>query len=81
MSTDSMLITFSSLGFASVFLALVIGLSDRDPAKILETVSGMTPGARKAAQFEQLNELTRIADQAIEARQSGQRFTAADAGM
>jgi hypothetical protein len=81
MSTDVMLITFSSLGFASVFLALIVGLADRDATKIMTAFAGMTSGARKAARYEELNELTRIADQAIEARQSGKRFTAADAGM
>jgi hypothetical protein len=81
MSTDAMLITFSSLGFASVFLALIIGLADRDATKIVSAVAGMSPSARKAARIEQLEELTRIADQAIEARQSGKLFTASDAGM
>lgn len=81
MSTDTLLITFASLGFASVFLALIIGLADRDATKIVAAVSGMGPGARKQARMEQLNELTRIADEAIEARASGRSFTRADAGF
>jgi hypothetical protein len=81
MSADAMLITFSSLGFASVFLALIVGLADRDPATILSTMTAMTPGARKQARINQLDELTRIADEAIEARSLGKRFTRADAGF
>jgi hypothetical protein len=81
MSTDTMLIAFSSLGFASVFLALIIGLADRDATKIVSAIAGMTPGARKQARAEQLNELTRIADEAIDAHASGRSFTRADAGF
>jgi hypothetical protein len=80
-TADGMLITFSSLGFASVFLALIIGMTDGDPAKLVSSVSGITPGARKQARFEQLDELTRIADEAIEARRVGRSFTRADAGF
>jgi hypothetical protein len=78
MSPDTMLIAFSSLGFASIFLALIIGLTDRDAVTI---VSSMTPGARKQARIQHLDELTRIADEAIEARRLGRRFTRADAGF
>jgi hypothetical protein len=81
MSADSMLIAFSSLGFASVFLALIIALANNDATDIVSTVSGMTPAARRKAQMEQLNEMTRIADEAIEARRLGRRFTRADAGL
>jgi hypothetical protein len=81
MSVDSMLIAFSSLGFASVFLALIIAMTDNDATKIVSTVSGMTPAARRKAQQDQLTEMTRIADQAIEARRLGRRFTRADAGF
>ena len=81
MSPDGMLIAFSSLGFASVFLALIIGMTDGDPGKLVASVGGMTPGARKQARFEQLDELTRIADEAIEARRDGRHFTRADAGF
>ncbi len=81
MSADTMLIAFSSLGFASVFLALIIGLAERNPAKLAAAVSGMTPGGRKKARIDQLDELTRIADEAIEARRVGRRFTRADAGF
>ncbi len=81
MSPDTMLIAFSSLGLASVFLALIIGLADRDATAIVSSVSSITPGARKAARIEQLDELTRIADEAIEARRVGRRFTRADAGL
>jgi hypothetical protein len=81
MSPDTMLITLSSLGFASVFLALIIGLTDRDAVTLVSSMSSMTPGARRAARIEQLDNLTRIADEAIEARQLGRRFTRADAGF
>ena len=81
MSPDTMLITLSSLGFASVFLALIIGMTDQDAGTLVSSMSNMTPGARRAARMEQLDNLTRIADEAIEARQLGRRFTRADAGF
>jgi hypothetical protein len=81
MSPDTMLITLSSLGFASVFLALIIGMTDRDASSIVSSVSNLTPSARRAAKMEELNNLTRIADEAIEARRLGRRFTRADAGL
>jgi hypothetical protein len=81
MSADTMLIAFSSLGFAAVFLALIIGMTDRDAGEIVSSVSNMTPSARRAARIEQLDKLTRIADEAIEARRLGRRFTQADAGL
>jgi hypothetical protein len=81
MSPDTMLIAFSALGLASVFLALIIGLADRDAAKLVSTVSNMTPTSRRQARIEQLQELTRIADEAIEAKRMGRNFTRADAGF
>jgi hypothetical protein len=76
-----MLVAFSSLFFAAAFLALIMVMTDRDPRMLVAAVSEMTPGARRQAQFEQLDEMTRIADAAIEARQLGKRFTRADAGL
>jgi hypothetical protein len=81
MSGGIMLVAFSSLSFAASFLALIMVMTDSSPQKIAEAMSGMTPGARRQAQFEQLDEMTRIADAAIEARRLGKRFTRADAGL
>lgn len=76
-----MLVAFSSLFFAASFLALVMVITDRDPRLLVEAVSGMSPAARRQAQFDQLDEMTRIADAAIEARQLGKRLTRAEAGL
>lgn len=71
MSPDSTLIAITSLGFASVFLALVIGLSGRDAKSLASSVSSLTPAARKQARIDHLNYLTSVADEAIEARRNG----------
>ena len=73
MTPDSALVVFTSLGFASVFLALVIGITGHDPADLVASMATMTPGARRQAQFEQLDYMTRVADEAIEARRLGKR--------
>lgn len=74
MSPDATLIAFTSLGFASVFLALVIGLSDRDAKSLATSVANLTPGARKRARIDHLNYLTSVADEAIEARRNGKKL-------
>jgi hypothetical protein len=81
MSGGLFLITFSSLVFAASFLALLMVMTDSDPRSVASVVSGMTPSARRQARFDQLDEMTRIADTAIEARRLGKRFTRDDAGL
>ena len=81
MSGGMLLITFSSLSFAASFLALVMVMTDNDPRNIVSAMSGMTPNARRQARWAQLDEMTRIADTAIEARRLGKRFTRDDAGL
>jgi hypothetical protein len=76
MSPDFMLIAMSSLGFASVFLALVIGMTDSEAGDIVHAVANMAPAARRQAQFERLDNMTRLADEAIEARKLGKRINA-----
>jgi hypothetical protein len=73
MSPDVALIFFTSLGFASVFLALIIGISGNEPGEIMSGIANITPTARRHAQFEQLDYMTRVADEAIEARRIGKR--------
>ncbi|MCC5647812.1 hypothetical protein LC607_33870 [Nostoc sp. CHAB 5824] len=73
MSPDAALVVFTSLGFASIFLALVIGITGREPADLVTGITNMTPAARRKAQFEQLECMTRVADEAIEARRIGKR--------
>ncbi len=73
MSPDSALVVFTSLGFASVFLALVIGITGHDPSDVVAGIANMSPGARRQARFEQLDYMTRVADEAIEARRLGKR--------
>jgi hypothetical protein len=76
MSPDSALIVFTSLGFASVFLALLIGMRAQDGGEMLAGISNMTPAAKRQAQFDQLDYMTRVADEAIEARRLGKRMPA-----
>jgi hypothetical protein len=76
-----MLVAFSALFFAAAFLALIMVMTDRDPRTIVSAVSGITPAARRQARFEQLDEMTRIADAAIEARQLGKRISRAELGL
>lgn len=73
MSPDAALVVFTSLGFAAVFLALVIGITGRDPGELVSDLANMTPGARRQAQFAQLDYMTRVADEAIEARRLGKK--------
>lgn len=73
MSPDSSLIVFTSLGLASIFLALVIGITGHKPADVVAGIANMTPSARRQARFEQLDHMTRVADEAIEARRLGKR--------
>ena len=74
MSPDTTLVAVTSLGFASVFLALVIGMSDVDAKSLVSSVSNLTPSARKQARIAHLNYLTSVADEAIEARRNGKKL-------
>ncbi|MBK6707148.1 MAG: hypothetical protein IPG54_06535 [Sphingomonadales bacterium] len=74
MSPDTALVAITSLGFASVFLALVIGLTDGDAKSLVTSVSSLTPTARKQAQIAHLDYLTGVADEAIEARRNGKKL-------
>jgi hypothetical protein len=73
MSPDAALVVFTSLGFASIFLALVIGITGHEPTDLVSGIAHMTPAARRQARFEQLDYMTRTADKAIEARRLGKR--------
>ena len=73
MTPDAALVVFTSLGFASMILALVIGITGHEPADVVAGIANMTPTARRQAKFEQLDHMTRVADEAIEARRLGKR--------
>lgn len=81
MSPDAALVIFTALGFASVFLALVIGLSGGNPAELASNIASMTPAARRQAQAEQLDHMTKMADEAIEARRLGKRMASHQHGF
>ena len=51
---------FTSLGFAWVFLVLVIGNTGNDPADLVAGMATMTPGARRQARFQQLDYMKRL---------------------
>ena len=74
MSPDTALVAITALGFASVFLALVIGLTDGDAKSLVSSVTNLTPSARKQAQLAHLQYLTGVADEAIEARRNGKKL-------
>jgi|JPYU01.1.fsa_nt_gi hypothetical protein len=74
MSPDTALVAITALGFASVFLALVIGLTDGDTKSLVSSVASLTPSARKQAQLAHLKYLTGVADEAIEARRNGKKL-------
>ncbi len=76
MSPDITLLFMSSLGFAAVFLALIVGMSDSDAGDMVAAVANMAPSARRQAQIERLDNMTRLADEAIEARKLGKRINA-----
>ena len=78
MSPDAALVVFTSLGFAATFLALVIGISGADTGEIVSGISNMTPSARRKARIDQLDYMTRVADEAIEARRLGKRMSSAE---
>lgn len=73
MSPGNIIVILMSLGSASVFLALVVGMGGGDAAVMVASVASMTPAARRKARFEQLDEMTKAADDAIEARKLGRR--------
>ena len=47
MSPNPALIIFTSLGIASVFLALVIEITDNEPADLVAGIAALNPGERK----------------------------------
>jgi len=73
MTPDVTLVVFTYLTFASIFLAIVIGITGEDPSDLVAGIANMTSSAQRQAQFEQLDYMTRIADEAIEARRLGKR--------
>ncbi len=76
MSPDNMLVVLTSLGFAGVFLALIISMTDRDAGELVTAMANMSPSARREAKQARLNTMTRLADEAIEARKLGKRINA-----
>jgi hypothetical protein len=48
MSPDAALVIFTSLGFASIFLALVVRATVNDPADLVLEIANMTPIARRS---------------------------------
>ena len=56
MSPDAALVIFTSLGFASVFLALVIGITGHHPADPVTSLANMKPDARRQAKFKQIQQ-------------------------
>lgn len=50
-----------------------LSATGHEPADLVTGIANMTPSARRQAQFEQLDYMTRVADEAIEARRLGKR--------
>lgn len=76
MTPDTLLVMATALGFAAVFLALVIGMAGQDAVQLASAVANLAPGARRQAQLQRLDHMTRMADDAIEARKLGKRLSA-----
>jgi hypothetical protein len=74
MSPDGLLIVMTSLGFATVFLALMMSITDNDAGEMVAAVANMSPAARRQAKFQKLDSMTKLADEAIEARKLGKRI-------
>ena len=51
MSPDNAIVVFTSLGFAAVFLALVVGMDREDAEQIIANISGITPSGKRAAKI------------------------------
>lgn len=73
MSPDSALVIFASLGFTSIFLASVIGITGQEPRDLVTGIASLTLSARRQAQLAQLDHITRVTDEAILARRSDKR--------
>jgi hypothetical protein len=74
MTPDDAVVAITSLGFASVFLALVIGMTDGDAKSLIASIANHTPAAKKQARMARLQYLTSVADEAMEARRTGKRL-------
>lgn len=72
MSPDNAIVIFTALGFAAVFLALIIGMDKENAEQMLANISDLTPSAKREAKYRKLDDMTRLADQAIEARRNGE---------
>ena len=66
-SPDAALVVFTSSDFASIFLVLVISISGHEFADSVTAIPSLTHSAQHQAHFEQLNYMTRLDDEVIEA--------------
>jgi hypothetical protein len=73
MSQDAALVVFTLLGFASFFLALLIGITGHETTDRVIGTANIPPPAYRQAQFEQLDYTTCVADKATEERRLGKR--------
>ena len=74
MSPDNAIIIFTALGFAAVFLALLLGLDKDDAEQVISNISGMTPSGKREARIRRLDDMTQLADKAIQSRDMGKRM-------
>jgi ClpP class serine protease len=76
MSPDSVFISFLSISLASVFLALLIGTRGDQIRKVAMAMTEESGGLtrRKASRIAAVERKTAIADEAIQARERGERF-------
>ncbi|WP_164118668.1 hypothetical protein [Sphingorhabdus sp. Alg239-R122] len=78
MDINSAFITFSCISIASIGLALIIGTGSVNREKLVAglNIFGFEAPAQKREREAKLKEMTRTADQAMAARERGERPTA-----
>ncbi|MEM1132348.1 MAG: hypothetical protein AAGH53_05385 [Pseudomonadota bacterium] len=77
MTPDSAFYTFSSISLAATMLAFVIGFRDvsiKDGVRLVYALMPQAWGAKRELQREQVQRKTRIADEAMAAKERGERF-------
>lgn len=77
MTADNAFYAFSSISLAAILLAFIIGFRDmhpRDSLQLLRSFILQRGSAQKALKHQQLDRKTQIADEAMAAKERGERF-------
>jgi hypothetical protein len=77
MTPDQGFIAFSSISLAAVLLAFILAFRDMDifsGRKLVSSLINKSPGQRSKDKHQQVLRKTQIADEAIAAKERGERF-------